>query len=158
MSRVLPSLGEFAQGMDVPGLSVASFSGGVLRFRHQKEGLEFEVEEFEWAQQHSIGAMGELLRKKLEAARAAKAEEERAKKLAAMGDHERRRAVFYEWEMEAFQKGLVSKPEEPNVRVFARVIAGVMETARHALSSQDFKALALLMTDEMGSIAQEGGQ
>lgn len=64
----------------------------------------------------------------------------------------RRRERFYGEERDDFMRHqkLHPKPEEPNVRVYARSILSLVETARASLSDQDFRILSRHVAEEMG--------
>lgn len=60
-----------------------------------------------------------------------------------------RRAAFYEAESREFDRNKRTfRPEEPNVRVYARSVCAVLETARKGLSPEGFGSLIAMLAEE----------
>jgi hypothetical protein len=135
------------------GFDVDQLIGGGLSLVYRKEGIAIHVTPSEWSPWENVDALGKVLARKLDAARADKklmAEKERREKL---GEHEARRAAFYEAEASAVDRDKTFRPEEPNIRVYGRAIVAVLREAGEGLSAQDFARLCGLVRDELAIIS-----
>lgn len=62
---------------------------------------------------------------------------------------QKRREKFYAEEGAAFDRDRRHvRPEEPNVRVYARSVKAVLETAQRGLSGKDFSSLCQMLAAE----------
>jgi hypothetical protein len=61
-----------------------------------------------------------------------------------------RRARFYDDENREFDRNRKTfRPEEPNLRVYARSVLAILETAQAGLSAEDFSSLCRALSAEM---------
>jgi hypothetical protein len=149
MAGLTATMPEMLQALHGNGFDVVSSPVGGLDFEYRKDGLRFTVSSAEWNRWDGFEALCDVVRKKLDAARAEKKAQEQDAKLAALDEHQRRRTVFYEAESAALgadPKGF--RPEEPNVRVYYRAVDAAIRVARDGLSRADFASMLVMLNDE----------